>query len=339
MRRFPSGSSAPKTLILPSAVAVSASPSPALVSPPEYSSRPVSAHSTTSENNLSRSLEEDDRRFSTFSLFAELARAESDCSNDTPPIADSEKVKVENTVSTPPSSMSQGDAQGPRYRDTHDFVADGLSHPIPSVVKALETIINEPSLAVSTLSSARRKALDIFGRVVGQGIGRVSYRRAYLLATTIRERRRSSISYTARGTRGRGECKECGAARPGRGDIRNSIDWQRRAFERSSMVRNPIRFAMEASQQNSTSTQQKLSTGDESLDTLGLWLIRFILTLILMALGVAVRDVPASTTLKTRPSSITSSHEEEIDDIKENEREKALRKLERTSLEEVWLED
>lgn len=158
MRRFPSGSSAPKTLILPSAAIVSPTLPTirtffgAAVADPSSmctSTRPSSAGSTSSAVRASAG--------SSISLYAELARAEDDASD----------------VSALPS---------PALSDSFALVTDAISNPTPLLRRALEGLAS-PS---GTLISARKKAMA----VLAGGIDRVARRRGKLLHTTVAVRRR-----------------------------------------------------------------------------------------------------------------------------------------------------
>lgn len=158
MRRFPSGSSAPKTLILPSAAIVSPTLPTirtffgAAVADPSSmctSTRPSSAGSTSSAVRASAG--------SSISLYAELARAEDDASD----------------VSALPS---------PALSDSFALVTDAISNPTPLLRRALEGLAS-PS---GTLVSARKKAMA----VLAGGIDRVARRRGKLLHTAVTVRRR-----------------------------------------------------------------------------------------------------------------------------------------------------
>lgn len=159
MRRFPSGSSAPKTLILPSAAIVSPTLPTirtffgAAVADPSsmcISTRPSSAGSNASSAVRASA-------GSSISLYAELARAEDDASD----------------VSALPS---------PALSDSFALVTDAISNPTPLLRRALEGLAS-PS---ESLVSARKKAMA----VLAGGIDRVARRRGKLLHTATAVRRR-----------------------------------------------------------------------------------------------------------------------------------------------------
>lgn len=171
MRRFPSGSSAPKTLILPSAAVVpSSTSSPILptirtffgtsVADPSSmcaSTRPSSAGSTTA---ITRPIIASSG--SGNSLFAELARAENSC------VSDIDDVSVGAHTPAPPS---------PALSDTFTLVTEAIANPTPLIMRALSGVgkgIVSPS---GTFLSARKKAVAVLTGVVGSGIDRVTRRR------------------------------------------------------------------------------------------------------------------------------------------------------------------
>ncbi|CUS13560.1 unnamed protein product, partial [Tuber aestivum] len=167
MRRFPSGSSAPKTLILPSAAAVTAtsttgttitSPPPPTISDPASAifsplSRPPSS-SSSSSSCCAPPRQAPKAATPQTSLFAELARAQDSGE-------DSEEGGTE------------ADLDGDDGDDaTAASIPEGLANPTPLDVKAISKVGESFVSPQGTFFSAKRKAMDILGGVVGNRVSR-----------------------------------------------------------------------------------------------------------------------------------------------------------------------
>lgn len=186
MRRFPPGSLAPKTLILPSAAIVSPTlPTirtffgAAVADPGSMctSTRPSSAGSNASSAVRASA-------GSSISLYAELARAEDDASD----------------VSALPS---------PALSDSFALVTEAISNPTPLLRRAIEGLAS-PS---GTLVSARKKAMA----VLAGGIDRVARRRGKLFHTAVVAGRRRKDDLGL----GRARC-ECGCLQHSAAAVGNS---------------------------------------------------------------------------------------------------------------------
>ncbi|KAI5779998.1 hypothetical protein EDC01DRAFT_594713, partial [Geopyxis carbonaria] len=321
MRRFPSGSSAPKTLILPSAVAMG-SPTPSnqgLISLSGPSSRNVSRPGSSSSmmsgyENIQNNCHPSNSQMA--SLFAELTRAQEDHSH----------------LGTADSHLGVPRPPSPTLSDTFNLVADALSNPAPLILKVLDSVEAGIAAPSNTFHSARRRAISILGRVVSPGIDRVSQKRARMLSAKTRERRRVVIpslsappppSLRARFRETDTCCKACGASKTAvyapRGGHRKSIfdlhDRDGSATPTQSVTPKPSN--RDGSRALALKQHQAI---DATLDNLWLW-VRFIIAVV-VALGVAVKDGPAM---------VMHDDGEGIDHVREEERERALKRLERSA--------
>ncbi|KAI5851718.1 hypothetical protein DFP73DRAFT_629139 [Morchella snyderi] len=180
MRRFPSGSTAPKALVLPPSSSPSSSPStpapetsPTLPTLRAFFGVPVADPSSMCSSRPSTSSSSDAPALqqpsaarpplaSSDSLFAELARAENES------VADE----------TLPSD------------DTFTLVSDAMNNPTPLLIKAVTMVGAGIRSPTGTFLTARKTAMDMLTGVVGKGVERVSRRRAKLLQYKSREARR-----------------------------------------------------------------------------------------------------------------------------------------------------
>jgi len=162
MRRFPSGSSAPKTLILPSAAAVTAtttiSPTlPAISDPTSVIFAPFSRPPSSSSSSSSCCAPPQQvlkAATPQTSLFAELARAQ-DSSEDSEEEEDTERDLDEDDDVAAAASISEG-----------------LTNPTPLVVKTISKVGESFISPQGTFFRAKRKAMDILGGVVGNRVSR-----------------------------------------------------------------------------------------------------------------------------------------------------------------------
>ncbi|PUU76289.1 hypothetical protein B9Z19DRAFT_261411 [Tuber borchii] len=180
MRRFPSGSSAPKILILPSAAVVTATTTTTttITSPtfPATSdttsgifapfSRPPSSSSSSSSccappPQLLKAATPQN------SLFAELARAQ-DSSED------SEEEEEEDTEAELDEDNNVAAAAS---------ISEGLTNPTPLVVKTISKVGESFISPQGTFFRAKRKAMDILGGVVGNRVSR-PYHHHHLLPSS-----------------------------------------------------------------------------------------------------------------------------------------------------------
>ncbi|KAG0129040.1 hypothetical protein HOY82DRAFT_488688 [Tuber indicum] len=160
MRRFPSGSSAPKTLILPSAAVVTAttittSPTlPTLSDPASVIFAPLSRPPSSSSSSPRCAPPQQAPKAATpqTSLFAELARAQ-----------DSSEDSGEDT---------EAGLDGDDNDATAASISEGLTNPTPLVVKAISKVGESFVSPQGTFFSAKRKAMDILGGVVGNRVSR-----------------------------------------------------------------------------------------------------------------------------------------------------------------------
>jgi hypothetical protein len=312
MRKFPPGSTAPKTLILPAAAAV-ISPGLPVLREPSYSppnTRPMSAGS-----NMSRPSTVDfthQRRFTMppESLFAELSRVQSDSSSDDAPPG------CATVASTAPTSPTD---QPDRIESA---VAESLSQPTPLVVKVLSGVGESLASPSSTFYTARRRAIDMVGRVVGRGVDRVAQRRSQVLTSRPSQRRRifpdTHAVPTPRLWKQRGQCCECGAIRgvPMQHSLSAST-----AESESSASGTPTMLQV-PSQKSRTIAELALKQQHNALED-GIWLWVRLIIAVVVALTVAVKD---------GPKAVVMGEDEDdgvgIDNVREEERELALRRLE-----------
>jgi len=341
MRKFAAGSTAPKTLILPSASVVISAPTSLPGSPTRPKS--VSSDLGVGESHRDRSNFDTMRSVSypnthRNSLFAELARVESeseesDAENDndnddtTPPTDSPQKEDTTTLASTAPSSLEMKptvagafpeDAPEPPTFD-FDLVSDATSNTTPLLVKVFDTVggLSSPT---RTFFMAKRKAIDIVGNVVGRGVDRVSQRRTQVLTKRSRRSVGGGIfsdppppSLRNRKVRASPQaiCAECGARKAEAEEslpVRNTLSREGSAWKRST--------AVGGLRKRSGSMVQPVS---ESIDVLWLW-VRFIIAVV-VALGLAVKDGPPQ-------SVVTLGDEEGIDHVREEERARALKRLE-----------
>ncbi|KAG0644505.1 hypothetical protein HOY80DRAFT_1133048 [Tuber brumale] len=161
MRRFPSGSSAPKTLILPSAAVVTAtttttSPTlPTISDPASVIFAPLSRPPSSSSSSSHRAPPQQAPKTATpqTSLFAELARAQ-----------DSGEDSGEEDT--------EASLDGDDNDATAASISEGLTNPTPLVIKAISKVGESFVSPQGTFFSAKRKAMDILGGVVGNRVSR-----------------------------------------------------------------------------------------------------------------------------------------------------------------------
>jgi hypothetical protein len=253
------------------------------------------------------------------SLFAELARVESeseesDAENDndnddtTPPTDSPQKEDTTPLASTAPSSLEMKptvagafpeDAPEPPTFD-FDLVSDATSNTTPLLVKVFDTVggLSSPT---RTFFMAKRKAIDIVGNVVGRGVGGGIFSDPPPPSLRNRKVRASPQAI----------CAECGARKAEAEEslpVRNTLSREGSAWKRST--------AVGGLRKRSGSMVQPVS---ESIDVLWLW-VRFIIAVV-VALGLAVKDGPPQ-------SVVTLGDEEGIDHVREEERARALKRLE-----------
>lgn len=175
MRRFPSGSTAPKALVLPPSSSSSTpapETSPTLPTLTTFFNMPIadpssmcSSRPSTSSSDAPAPQQPSAARpplASSDSLFAELARAENE---------------------------SVADEASPSD-DTFALVSDAMNNPTPLLIKAVGMVGAGIRSPTGTFLTARKTAMDMLTGVVGKGVERVSRRRAKLLQHKSREARR-----------------------------------------------------------------------------------------------------------------------------------------------------
>ncbi|KAI5844871.1 hypothetical protein BZA05DRAFT_421556 [Tricharina praecox] len=327
MRRFPSGSIAPKTLILPSAVVVD---SPTF-SPSRELFRPSSAHSRNRP-----SVDLSGRSFShpnphRNSLFAELAAADTDSEEEESEAEnESESGAPPTTTATAPSSTTEvslsvpdpsPDPEPAVYFETptapsspvlspedyaFSLVADEIRYPTPLFAK----VLNHVPSPTSTFVSAKRKAIDMMLGNSARAItpAPITRRSAQLLPplSLQRTRRTPSTSRKIPFIPAPSCCHECGAPRGGgAGRRKGAVGGMRK---RSGSVVQP--------------------TGEDGMDVVWLW-VRFIIAVV-VALGVAVKDGSSHPLPPPRKGGLVGvgDDEEGIDHVREEERSRALKRLE-----------
>lgn len=302
MRKFPSGSSAPKTLILPSAAVVpSTSTSPTLptirtffnmpIADPSSmcaSTRPSSScstvtsqfHTTVSQVNLGHGPTRPILATQN-SLFAELARAENESVSDTE--ADAAPAPVSGVGTPAPPS--------PALSDTFTLVTDAMSNPTPLIVKAVAMVGMGIRSPTGTFLSARRSAMDMLSGVVGKGVERVSRRRAKLL----REARRRKDDVVE------GRVRRCECTCPHTVEKEKVNDRPTSAGEVSLALARSV---------------PRVAQAEDAVENVWLW-VRFVVALV-VALGVAVKEGPAV---------VLAVDGVDYDHVDEEERETAIRTL------------
>ncbi|KAF8540501.1 hypothetical protein BDD12DRAFT_880452 [Trichophaea hybrida] len=341
MRKFAAGSTA-KTLILPSVSVVVSPPT----SPPGSPTRPKSASSDLGIGDRERPNFDTMRSVSypnthRNSLFAELARVESESEEsdednddnnndgDTTPPTDNSPQKEDTTTqaSTAPSTpeMKPTVVVTGAYPETptfdYDLVSDAISNP-PLLIKVFDTVGEGLSSPTRTFFMAKRKAIDIVGNVVGRGVDRVSQHRTKVLAKRSRRSVGSGGIFSdppppslrnrkVRAPPPQAICAECGARKAEAEDsapVRNTLSRDGTAWKRST--------AVGGLRKRSGSMVQPVEDG---MEVVWLW-FRFIIAVV-VALGLAVKDGP--------PQSVIALNDEEgIDHVREEERARALKRLE-----------
>jgi len=332
MRRFPPGSTAPKTLILPSA---------AVMDSPTFS--PSRKHFCSSAHSSNRpSLDLSGHSFSypnphRNSLFAELAAAGTDSDDESESETESVTEAPPATTATAPSSTTEVSPSKPdpspepepaMYFEAptepgspvvspedyaFSLVADEIRHPTPLLSK----VLNHVPSPTSTFVSAKRKAIDM---MLGHSAAPIAAapvaaaptlttRRSHQLVPSLsiqRTRRTPSTSRKIPFIPPPTCCHECGAPR---GRRKGAVGGMRK---RSGSVVQP--------------------TGEDGMDVIWLW-VRFIIAVV-VALGVAVKDgssppppLPARK-VGGMPGMGMGEDDEGIDHVREEERSRALKKLE-----------
>lgn len=322
MRRFPSGSLGPKTLILPSATVVT-SPT----RPPACSSvgsmmctRPCSSSSAiTTNSHMALRVRSSAGGIGQSSLFAELARAEID------PISAHSSDNGNDVEST--SGDGIRDPMSPIVTETFTVMADALSNPAPLVVKAISKVGESFVSPEGTFLSAKRRAMDMLGGVVGKGVDRVSRRRAMVMQTRSREARRRKDDVIEDRLQ---LSKRCGCCEQ-RG--RSTTTCLNAEITPGSDSANPTPQLLPTSPSSNskalTLDQRKRASSapiafkqpvEDAVDQVWLW-VRFVVALV-VALGVAVREGPGVVLAVDGVS---------YDHIAEEERSRAIKTLKKSS--------
>lgn len=341
MRRFPSGSSAPKTLILPSAAVVTSPTLPSFRSVPHSPdlSRPGTSSSigTTTTQSVRPRAEHRNSLFAELSLVDHSFLANGEAAETTVAGSPSATSPVEKHWPEPPSPTFSD-----TFSDTFSAVADAISHPTPLIVKVVTSVGEGIASPTSTFFSAKRRAMEIVGRV-GEGVGRVTNRRAKLLSTKSRRdhrgRRVLPAIPSASSVHTPALCVECGntttnatSAFPFPGGFPSmdaesivspfsSVRSRRPRRQASSIFTADIVGTAARPPSPSNMALQKSRAIEDSIENVWLW-VRFVVAIV-VALGVAVKDGPGV----VLSSDHDTGDEDYVDHIREEEREIALKRL------------
>ena len=304
MRRFPSGSSAPKTLILPSCSSIT---SPTIPYPPFHASSetPVSRPTSSASSLASLTSSSSYAPQESGNLFAELERA-----GDSDSDSGATSTTCSHAPSTRPSSTHPpytriSESRNSIYVPVPRTCSRSRSPAPPASPDTPQLSILPPVITkvLDTFPSARARASSI----LSTGTTILTDTRDTLLTTRLRSRRGRHPLLLSPPTQ---TCEKCGgevtfSGASSTGRRTPSPNPQRRVVKKKNMASGGLMQGQQAVE------------WEDSLDTMWMWLR--VVVAVVVALGCAVREGPGS---------VVAEGGEGFDGVKEEERERALRRLE-----------